>query len=399
MLRVRQPAKPEARLKVLWVTPTLGVKNGGPTSTVVNGLSAENRSGIDSELATTVGPEQLPDSIEPVRRLRENGITVRLFPRSSRKDRGEAWGASLRFVFWLIRNIRRYDVIHLQYVWCLTSIAGAIAARISGIPVVVTPHESMTGFDIEVASRNPDLRMMKRLLRHLYLGSVDQLLLMSRLEERDTNYGPVPVRIVSHAVLERPVSGRARTISSDSGLRIAFLGRNIEKKGIHLILEAIAKRPERNRRVTIAGPPGDDAYRCRLESLIRSLAIEDRVDWAGYVDDRPGYLREADVLAMPSVYEGFGMVSAEAMCAGVPVVVPARSGVAEIVEEFKAGVIMPVASADALDLAFAQLEDDRVLAERMSANGLRAANERLTYESYAKQTGDVYRGLLLRSSS
>ena len=378
------------------MTPTIGTDFGGPTTTVVNGLIAENRTGIRSELLTTVGPGQRPESIEPATRLAQSGVTGRLFPRTGLVGRGEAWGLSPRLAFWLIRNIRRYDLIHLQYVWCMTSILGVAIARLAGVPVVLTPHESLTDFDIEVASRHPLLKTMKRVLRHLFLGNTDQLVLMSRLEQRDTRSGSVPVKIVSHAVLEYPAGETGGRSPGGEGLRIAFLGRNIEKKGIHLILEAIAMRPDRDRRLRIAGPAGNDEYRREIESLIRRFGIEDRVQWAGFVTDRGGYLSEADVLAMPSVYEGFGMVSAEAMCVGVPVVVPAMSGVAEIVDEFEAGVVMTVSSAGELDRAFARLEDDPELARAMGANGIRAANERLSFEAYARQTADIYGALIDR---
>lgn len=384
-------------LKVLWVSPTLGQHFGGPTSTMVNGLIAERRGGIDVELATTEAVEGAGHREAPVQRLEADGVKVRLFPRAGLTARDEAWGFSPRLILWMIRNLRKYDVVHLQYVWCVTSIVGVVAGRLAGVPVVLTPHESLTDFDVEVASRHPLLRLFKRILRPLFFRATDQLVFMSRLEERDTPSGAVPSRIVTHAVLEEPVPANESHPRSKH-LRVAFLGRNVPKKGIHLIFEAIAARPDRERTITVAGPPGPDEYRVELGELAQRLGIEDRIEWAGYVDDRGSYLREADVLAMPSEYEGFGMVAAEAMCAGTPVVVPALSGVAEIVSEFDAGIVMPVSSAQALDEAFSRLEDDQELAGRLGANGIRAANSALTFAAFAAQTSEIYDGVSRRSS-
>ncbi len=393
---MKRSSQTERPLRILWVTPTIGVNFGGPTSTIVNGLIAEKKAGLEPELLTTVGAGESPDQSGPFQRLNRSGVKVRFFRRTRLTGRGEAWGLSFRLALWLVRNVRRYDVVHLQYVWCMTSIIGAIAARLSGVPVVVTPHESLTDFDINIASRHPLLKSLKRLLRHLYLHTADQLVLMSELEERDTRYGSVPVRIVHHAVLEEPVTGGPAPGNDDPGLGIAFIGRNIEKKGIHLIIEAIGMRPDRDRRLTIAGPPPDEAYKRKLEDLIEQFQVGDRIEWVGFVEDRPAYLRQADLLAMPSVYEGFGMVSAEAMCLGLPVVVPSMSGVAEIVDRFRAGLVMTASSAAELDRAFTALEDDPSLGPELGANGIRAANECLTFESFARQTGALYRELLVR---
>lgn len=393
--RVEHPLRPDQPLRILWVTPTVGTHFGGPTTTVVNGLIAEKRSGLEPELATTIAAgETTHDS--PIHRLADNGVRVRLFPRTGVISRGEAWGLSLKLAIWLARNIKKYDVLHLQYVWCLTSIVGAITARRAGVPIVVTPHESLTDFDINVASRHPALKLLKQILRHLYLRTANHLILMSRLEERDTRYEPVPVRIVSHAVLEEPAAELPPDTPIDGRLRIAFLGRNIEKKGIHLILEAIAIRPDRDRRLVIAGPPAEDEYKRELEALIERYEIADRVKWVGFVDDRREFLRGADVLAMPSAYEGFGMVSAEALCVGLPVVVPAMSGVAEVVDQFDAGLVMTTSSAAALDEAFTALEEDPSLGSRLGSNGIRAANQVLTFEAFARETSALYEELLRR---
>lgn len=385
-------------LKVLWISPTIGKRFGGPSSTVTNGLIAENRGGMDSDLVTTIGPgEEIKDG-DPARRLLDAGVDVRFFKRVGPAYRGEAWGLSPSLAFWLARNIRKYDVVHLQYVWCITSILGAMFGRVAGVPVVVTPHESLTDFDIKVASRHPLLRMMKRVLRHFYLALSDQFILMSKLEEDDTRSGDVPVRIISHAVLEHRVAEEVPRSDPGSGLKIAFLGRNIEKKGIHHIIQAVARKPDGSRKLKIAGPPGTSAFRSEMDRLILDLGVGEWVEWVGYVEDRATYLRAADVLAMPSVYEGFGMVSAEAMCVGVPVVVPAKSGVAEIVSECEAGIVMDESSAENLDRAFSELEESPSVRRNLGLHGLWAANSRLTFDVFARNTQRVYEELLHKSA-
>ncbi len=374
--------------------PTVGSSFGGPTTTAVNGLVAENRAGLCSELATTVSDSD-PQETEPaLERLRENGVKTHLFGRTRLLKRGEAWGLSPALAWWLIRNVRQYDVVHLQYVWCMTSIVGAIAARLAGVPVVITPHESLTDFDIDVASRRRSLRLLKLILRRLFLASADRIVFMSQIEQRDTRYGSTPVELISHAVLEEPTEMREAELSE--GLRIAFLGRNIEKKGIHLLVEAIGRNRDRQWRLAVAGPPGEEDYMRQVRNRARELEIEDRIEWAGFLSDRRELFPRTDLLAMPSVYEGFGMVAAEAMCSGRAVVVPLKSGVAELVSEYEAGIVMAESSVEALEDAFRQLEDSPTDRRRFALNGLKAANERLTYAAYAERTSALYRVLRKR---
>lgn len=145
------------RLRVLWVAPTLSREFGGPTTTVVNGMTAEAVSGIHNTVATTVAGGWMNGSgADPSRRATEQlqaaGIPVMALPRLRRLPRSEAWGLSPGLVVWMLRNLRSFDVIHLQYVWCLTTLWGCVLSRSLGVPAVLTPHESLTGYDMNVAS-------------------------------------------------------------------------------------------------------------------------------------------------------------------------------------------------------------------------------------------------------
>ena len=372
---------------VLWVSPTVGTNFGGPTSTTVNGMIAEKRSGLDCRLVSTTSGDD-DDLIGPaVDRLREEGIEVRLFRRTRLLAKAEAWGFSLSMALWMLRNLRRYDVVHLQYVWCMTSVWGAILARIFGTPVVVTPHESLTDYDIDVASRSRIKRRVKLALRQIYLRTVDRLIFMSQLEERDTRSEDLPFSLIPHAVQENPArTGPRESRLDEESLKIGFLGRNIPKKGIDLIIKAVARNPDRSWELSIAGPAGTTEFRRETDELIAGLEVGDRVKWSGFLPRRQDLFARCDVLVMPSAYEGFGMVSAEAMCHAVPVIVPRLSGVAEIVSEFDAGIVMPESSAEEVERALILIDDNPEMYTRFSKNSLDAANGRLTYEAYATAT-------------
>lgn len=391
---VRPAAGTESGIRVLWVTPTISSAFGGPTTTAVNGLIAETRAGVRSTLVSTVADGD-DRKIAPARdRLSADGIEVKLFPRTRLLAKAEAWGFSPRLALWMVRNLRKYDIVHLQYVWCMSSICGSLVAKAYGIPLVITPHESLTEYDIDVASRSRIKRQVKLILKRLYLRTADRLVFMSELEQRDTKSGSTPFQLISHAVQETVVPIRTPERSSaDEPLRIAFLGRNIPKKGIDLIIKAIGRNRDRDWRLFIAGPPGTDEFVSETRARAESLGVAENVSWMGFLDSRQELFENCDVLTMPSAYEGFGMVAAEAMCYGIPVIVPRLSGVAEIVSDYDAGIVMPESSVDCLEQAL-RVMDDPAIRQGFAERGLIAANSKLSYRAYASATAGLYGSLL-----
>jgi glycosyltransferase involved in cell wall biosynthesis len=111
---------------------------------------------------------------------------------------------------------------------------------------------------------------------------------------------------------------------ANEGFEFIFLGRLHPIKGIEQLLEAcarVARDEERKFSLTIAGA-GDEEYSRRLERLVRSLGLESRVRLVGFLDgdDRSELLRRANALVLPSHSENFGMVVAEALAHGTPVI-------------------------------------------------------------------------------
>jgi glycosyltransferase involved in cell wall biosynthesis len=384
----------ESRPRVLWVTPTLSSRFGGPTTTTTNGLAAEVKSGLPSEIATTIGPGGIGDSAAAVDRLDRAGVTVNLFSRPGASGSAETWGVSPKLAIWLLRKVSDYDVVHLQYVWCMSSIVACIAAKLTGVPVVVTPHESLTDYDIEVASRSRLKRLLKIVLKRFYLRTIDVIVFMSELEQRDTCSGDRRTVLISHAVCESAVQIEpSPNRRSNDPLRIGFLGRNIPKKGIDRLVEAIGRVPGRRWELLVAGPPGTPEFREQIDGLSSRLGVGDQVRWLGFLDRRDSLFASCDVLAMPSEYEGFGMVAAEAMANGLPVIVPKRSGVAEIVGRYGGGIVIDEPETGHLLEALKRFDEDREEWANYRQNGLRAAEERLTFSAYAGATAALYRTL------
>jgi len=157
---------------------------------------------------------------------------------------------------------------------------------------------------------------------------------------------------------------------------MVFTGRLVPHKGVDVILQALAQLPKDVVLVVIGAGP-------RLPSLVglaRRLGVEDRVRFCSAVSDEdlPHYLALGDVFVFPSQnrLEGFGLVVAEAMAAGLPVVVADMPGVREVIEPGREGLLAEPLIASDLAEKVRILLDDPALARQMGRAGRERAEAR-----------------------
>ena len=157
------------------------------------------------------------------------------------------------------------------------------------------------------------------------------------------------------------------------------------QKGLDTLLEAmailVAERPELRLRI---GGRGKDAD--RVVEAARSLGIRENVEMIGAVPEarRSELFAGARVLMMPSRFEGFGMVAAEAMAAGVPVVAADAGSLPEVIDPPNGGVLFPVGNARELAAAVARLLDDAPARRRLSQSA-RVSAQRFRWGVVAEQ--------------
>jgi glycosyltransferase involved in cell wall biosynthesis len=172
---------------------------------------------------------------------------------------------------------------------------------------------------------------------------------------------------------------------------VLYFGRiDVVHKGLDTLLQAFALvSRERPGLVLKMAGRGKDADRVR--QMARELGIERNLEMLGAVpeDERRKLFTGALVQLMPSRFEGFGMVAAEAMAAGVPLIATAAGSLPEVVGD--GGVLVPTGDAPALAAALRTLLDDA--AERASLGAAaRASAERFRWNTVA----DAHLGFLQR---
>lgn len=367
---------------VLSVITTIEPDVGGPSFTAVNAAIAEREAGTQVTLASTV-PTRATAATDLERRLRSAGVVHRRFGRPTfQQERSRRWGVSLSMALWLMVRTPRYEVVYVHYVWAFSSAVAVLAGKLWRVPVILVPHESLTRFDIDT-SRTPARREQKLRMARALLSGVDAVVMSSELEQRDSVHGSVPTFVIAHPVKapkqEREPSSPTRNAGE---LVVGFLGRLHAKKRLELLIETVAELPG-GVRLVIGGDSPPERLPA-LRELVQTLGVSDRVDFVGFVDDasRDAFFAGIHVLAMPSRYECFGMVAAEALAAGVPVVVSDQTGVAETVLRHRAGVVFPVAEVSELGVSLCRLAHSPTELSILVANARRAAILSFSFDAY-----------------
>ncbi|MET0615478.1 MAG: flippase-like domain-containing protein [Thermoleophilaceae bacterium] len=173
-------------------------------------------------------------------------------------------------------------------------------------------------------------------------------------------------------------------------LRIVFVGRAEERKGLPVLLRAFEalRGVGVPAKLTLAGPTAEEVEPMLLDP--------DGIEIAGQVDDATKWklLGEADILCAPSLGgESFGMVLTEAFASGTPVVASDIAGYREVVRNGRDGVLVPVGDAVALGETLLELESDSERRTQMSKAALERA-ERFAWPNVAREVESVYEDAL-----
>ena len=289
------------------------------------------------------------------------------------------------------------DVFHLHYPPPLTSYFATRGLARRKVPVCLTYHCDL---------------YLPGAAGRLLAGIYQTVFLPSTLERTDR----IVVHTKSYGITSAMLRGRDLTVIPSavdlerfrpgldaSGLRAdlhlegkrvaVFTGRLVPHKGVDVILQALAQLPRDVVLVVIGAGP-------RLPSLVglaRRLGVGDRVRFCPAVSDEelPRFLALADVFVFPSQnrLEGFGLAVAEAMAAGLPVVVADMPGVREVIEPGREGLLAEPLIASDLAEKVRTILDDPLLAKRMGRAGRDRAEARYALPVVARALVTLYEGM------
>ncbi len=381
-------------MRVLHIANTLDPASGGTATAAVTVAIAASRAGAAVTLAFPLDPQRAEASRSFLSALQSEGVILKPFPLLRQAGaRGAAWAISPALARWLGQEAGKFDLLHAHSVWVMSTVAAVRAARRHGKRIMVMPHEGLTRYDMSHATSRL-LKAAKRPIRRWYLRNVDRWALSSELELRDSLFQEDPrACVIAHPAFDARLAAPTRPPHAEGQLTVGFLGRFHPKKNLNRLIQAIGRCPDAVR-LRIAGG-GDADYVAELKALAEQRGAGDRIDWMGFIDasTRAEFLAGLDLLAAPSTFECFGLVAAEALAAGTPVLLSPTVGVADDIEAAGAGVITPPRD-DAIAVALIRLlEDPQALAALQSA--ARPTAERLySYDAHGAALMAEYEAML-----
>ncbi|MBI2324514.1 MAG: glycosyltransferase [Chloroflexi bacterium] len=381
----------------------LGGRDSGGMNVYVRELSRELASrGVEVDVFTRwrePGDPRIQELAPGARVIHVESGPIRYVPKA------EVYARIEHFADEVERHIetegRGYDLIHSHY-WLSAVVTRQLAARWD-LPTVQMFH-TLGLVKREVMTEDTDGESDERTeIERRAVRESDALVAASEIEASELMelYGadPAKIRVVPCGVdvdAFRPVRqvDARETLGRDQCERLVlFVGRIEQIKGIDVLLEAMGdlfrRRPDLRHEVCLvvvggALDPNDDAPELEkledLRRLVHEHRLEDNVDFIGSVDQRRLALwyDAADVCAVPSLTESFGLVALEAMASGTPVVATRVGGLQTVVVDGESGLLVPASDHQALAVAMERVLTDHRLRVHL-AHGARDRAERFTW--------------------
>lgn len=301
-------------------------------------------------------------------------------------------------------RLRGFDLVHLHWPYIFGAELTWLAHRLLGVPYVMTYHIDLIGAGVRArlfaAYQAIWVARLVRGAREIYAVSLDHFASTAGAESA-RRFGRAVREIPNGVDLERFAPGSREAARSRLGLPregplllfVAALDRAHHYKGLSHLLEALG-RLEGEPRLVVAG---EGELRAGYEEEARRRGLGERVRFAGAVghDRLPGYYRAADVTVLPSTHtESFGLVLAESLACGTPVVASNLPGVRSVVEDGVTGLLARPGDAEDLAAKMRAILEDPVGRERMGAAGRRRAEEHYDWRRVGEQLEQVYESVL-----
>lgn len=377
-------------LRILQVMPSVDPILGGPSHAIFPLCQALQNCGVEITLLTT-------DAGVPTGQKDDTGTyylnNVRTIVTAASSIRRREFIPSTEMLHWLWKNVSNYDLISLHYLFTFSTTCAGWLARFNSIPYVIRTIGHCAPWSLK----------QNRVMKKLYLGLSDLHLLKNAAGIHATSPGEARdiMQLVAHSNIEVIPLGvnidsfhAEVNIFKEYGINpsfpvILFMSRLHPKKRIELLFQAL-QALELPFHCVVAGT-GDNGYVRSLKELANRLNISEKITFTGHVSGefKQALLHQSQMFVLPSFAENYSLATAEAMGAGLPVIISSEVQIADFVRERSAGIVI---EADILTLTEAiktLLSDDGRRIE-MGKLGQRFVQEELSWQAIALKLKDFY---------
>ena len=391
-------------LRVLQIVPSISLVYGGPSQMVRGFSGALTAAGAEVTVLTTDSNgdvDQPPLDVPLNQPVSEDGYTVYYFRCAPFRRYKFSW----ELLRWLALNAQNYDIAHIHALFSPLSTAAATIARLRRLPYLLRPLGTLDPADL--AKKRKLKRFYGTLLEKSNLAGAAGIHFTSSQEaEVSDRFGAktkdfvIPLGVTPSEPLPE---NSAWKIADDLGIpnyfpRILFLSRIDPKKGLELLLTALESLREDGVEfhLILAGAnPQDPKYEKSVDDRIAGSNLANCTTITGFVsgETKTALLQISDLFVLPSYYENFGIAVAEAMAAGLPVLISKGVYIWQEVAADNAGWICDLSPKDIaqhLRIALNTTGERR----RRGKNARALARAKYEWEAIAARTLEIYGEIL-----
>ncbi|MDJ0560728.1 MAG: hormogonium polysaccharide biosynthesis glycosyltransferase HpsP, partial [Microcystis sp. M53599_WE4] len=317
-------------MKILQIVPSISLVYGGPSQMVLGLSAALAQLGQDVTIITTDSngdTGQAPLDVPLGVSVSQNGYQIYYFPCSPFRR----YKFSLDLFTWLANRAKDYDIAHIHALFSPVSSISASIARYRQLPYILRPLGTLDPADLQ----------KKRQLKQIYANFLEKPNLAAaaavhftsqqecQIAERfniKTKDIVIPLGVDFFDPQALPVNGF--DLPQNKPI-ILYMSRLDPKKGLDLLLPSLERLLAKGldfHFVLAGGNPQDREYENRIKNQIERSILVKNTTITGFVtgEIKNNLLARADLFVLPSYYENFGIAVAEAMAAGIPVVISDR---------------------------------------------------------------------------
>ncbi|AFZ35785.1 glycosyl transferase group 1 [Stanieria cyanosphaera PCC 7437] len=334
-------------MKVLHIIPSISPVRGGPSQAVLEIVSALCNLDIEAEIVTTNDNGNSLLDVPLCSKTQYQQIPVWFFPRFSPSIHSfREFAFSSQLTSWLWRNITNYDLLHIHAIFSYPSTIAMYIARLKNIPYICRPLGQLCQWSLQQSYQKKQAYLS--LIEKANLNGSQVLHFTSEQEKQEAaNLNlECPSFILPHGIAIPTQIPEARSkLRHQLQVRenepiILFLSRLHHKKGLNYLIPALGKVTHQSFTFVLAGN-GDAEYEIEIEKMLHQYNIYNRTHRVGFVEGeyKNLLLQGADIFALTSFSENFGIAVLEALGAGIPALVTPGVALSSVLKQERIGYI------------------------------------------------------------